>query len=185
MEPNNDKCKICKNNIIKTKRDELYICKYCCHIENVAELNENDEFYLNNIKNIGNICILKIQNRYIIWIDLVYLLYDPNILFDWLKQNNLGNNINIYIKIPIIKKILNGTDEYNQSHYFNINSIKLLCDNHDFYIDKLYKIENINEMYYIFNIKRKIEEYNYHCVDVYSHMYDEIIENIYDLEKYI
>lgn len=162
------KCKICKNILIKTKIDYLYICKNCFHIQNSKNTNISKGYCL--------------HNKYSIWIDIIHLLDDPHLLFTWI--NSLSNIINIYIKVPCLNDKLNKNKNYDCIHYFNINSMKLLCEINKFNIIDLYQINIFDEIFYIFQIKEKDKEYDHNPFDIYEHIYNEIINDIYDLTIY-
>jgi len=131
-------------------------------------------------ESLGNIYIFNKNNNVNIWIDLIHNLTNCKLIFDWLKyiEIDYGNNFNVFIKIPILNT------QYKYKQYFNLNSLKLLCENNDFNIIDLYK-GNIDELFYIVQIKKKdIVCYNRNF-NIYKYIYDEMLLNTYDLDYYI
>jgi len=166
-------CKICKHNIIETKYTNIYVCTNCFHIENL-ENNINIE--------LGNICIFNNINEKIIWIDAIEELDKPDIVFEILKNLNITENI--YIKIELFY-INNQAEIKYKKNYFNVNSLKIFCELNDFNIIDIYQVKNKNEIFHIFKIKGKDEENMYNCINLYECMYEELINNVYNIYNYI
>lgn len=174
-----NKCNICKNEMVETHIQDLFLCNYCFFVENLRiDYNFENSGIVYNIK--------KTNNKNFIWFDLLHLLNDPNVLFEILKEITTDdyNNI-IFIKIESLNGDINNHNLKQYNSYLNINCIKLLCELHKFNIVELYKIDKNNEIFYICEIKKHNEEYSNHNSILYEYMYKEMIDNIYDLVNYI
>lgn len=178
MESSLYKCIICNSIKTETKIKNVYICSNCFHVTN----------YTHTKTNIGDICILKKQNKNYIWINVLHSYENPHTMFELIKdiKKNYDDELTyLFIKLPYINgKILNIRNN-DYIHYFNINSMKILCEFHNFNIIELYKVNNSNELFYIFEIKIQNENNNDKNFDIYKHIYDELTDNIYELCNYI
>lgn len=173
-------CKICNNHNIETKIKNIFICGNCFHI-----------IKLNDIvtKNIGNICILQKENKNYIWVNMLHCYDNPHIIFKLINElkNEYKEFTSVFIKLPYINGKLSDIENSNYIHYFNINSMKILCEFHNFNIIDLYKskINNFDELFYIFELQNKNQIYNNKSFDIYKYIYDELTNDLYDICNYI
>lgn len=171
-------CEICNHFLLNTKIKDLYICNNCFHIYNKKENRQ--------IIDSGYIYVLTKSG---IWCDILHNLDKLSCFFyflDTIYSGELKNdNIPIYIKVPILKGYLRIDKEYNHSHYFNINSMKLLCEKYNFNIIELYQLESIDEIFYIFQIESLDKISNNNHFNIYQYMLEELIVDIYDINNYI
>lgn len=174
-------CLICNSLMIETKVKDIFICSNCFHITNFNETN---------IKSCGNICILqkKEENKNYMWVNFLQYYKNPhlgfNLINDVKKEYEKEFN-SLFIQLPYINGKLSCLENYNSFHYFNINSMKILCELYNFNIIDLYKVNKLNELFYVFELQNKNEEHNNKNFDIYKHIYDELTNNLYDICSYV
>lgn len=166
----NNYCEICNNITIETKEKQIFVCSNCFHVKNCNIIHKSEY--------IGQVSLLHKNNQEIILCDILHNLFNFNIFFKWL----IGLNKNkIYIKVPKFDNFIN----YKYVHYFNINSMKFLCETYNLNIVNIYQIKEIDEIFYIFEIKTKSENSIYNNSNLYNELYNEMLNDTYLLNNYI
>lgn len=166
-------CQVCNNKNRKIYDLPLYFCPNCYLVRYTKQIEQKNEDYLIRLKSFTENLLL---NKNLKFSNINYMLNFDLTVFEEFQENTL---FVVYHSDFLLSQEFNRTsyvfNDYNDSYFFNYNTIKLLADKYKF---EVIHIDKKDEFIYFKATKKEVFENI--IVDIL--IYDDIINDLYEDE---